>query len=350
MNCCACSCSSSRSGSSTSSLSPKPGERPDVVCLVAHELRSGQTLRLWRDQLGAAPPYRTDAKVLFVCFVATAELACHLASRLAVTGEGSRSVSRIPCLVNGRTHAGGQGPARRAGLFRPRFHQHQAKRRDAQAHSAGLAVHCRGARTDPGLLRERHRSAASRCWRSCCPTIDLNVALYRGESVAAAAVMEHRGVPIDMDDISAAAGQADLGAVRDAMVPAIDAKYGVYVKGKDGEWSFNMELFKDYLARKGIDWPRLETGKLNLRRKTFESMCKGYPELEDLRQLRYARDKMRRIKLAVGADGRNRTVLWPFQAKTSRTQPKASQWIFSPAVWLRSLIKPGPGLAVAYID
>ena len=46
---------------------------------------------------------------------------------------------------------------------------------------------------------------------------------------------------------------------------------------------------------------------------------------------------MRKIKLAVGADGRNRTVLWPFKSKTSRTQPKASQWIFSPAVWLRSL-------------
>ena len=28
----------------------------------------------------------------------------------------------------------------------------------------------------------------------------------------------------------------------------------------------------------------------------------------------------------------------------------ASQWIFSPAVWLRSLIKPGPGRAIAYID
>ena len=69
-----------------------------------------------------------------------------------------------------------------------------------------------------------------------------------------------------------------------------------------------------------------------------------------MRQLRHARDKMRKIKLAVGADGRNRTVLWPFKSKTSRTQPKASQWIFSPAVWLRSLIKPGPGMAVAYID
>ena len=59
---------------------------------------------------------------------------------------------------------------------------------------------------------------------------------------------------------------------------------------------------------------------------------------------------MRKVKLTVGADGRNRTVLWPFKSKTGRTQPKASQWIFSPAVWTRSLIKPGPGQAVAYID
>jgi DNA polymerase-1 len=79
-------------------------------------------------------------------------------------------------------------------------------------------------------------------------------------------------------------------------------------------------------------------------------MCKGWPQLEGLRQLRHMRDKMRKIKLAVGTDGRNRTVLWPFKAKTSRTQPKAAQWIFSPAVWLRSLIKPAPGTAVAYID
>ena len=117
-----------------------------------------------------------------------------------------------------------------------------------------------------------------------------------------------------------------------------------------GDWTFNMERFAGYLEREGIAWPQLETGKLNMRRKTFDEMSKGWPQLEELRQLRHARDKMRRIKLAVGKDGRNRTVLWPFKAKTSRTQPKASQWIFSPAVWLRSLIKPEPGTAVAYID
>jgi hypothetical protein len=59
---------------------------------------------------------------------------------------------------------------------------------------------------------------------------------------------------------------------------------------------------------------------------------------------------MRKIKLAVGADFRKRTVLWPFKSKSSRTQPKAARWIFSPATWLRSLIKPEPGMAVAYVD
>jgi hypothetical protein len=43
-------------------------------------------------------------------------------------------------------------------------------------------------------------------------------------------------------------------------------------------------------------------------------------------------------------------VLWPFSSKTSRTQPKAREWIFSPSVWLRFLIRPEPGKALAYID
>ena len=52
-----------------------------------------------------------------------------------------------------------------------------------------------------------------------------------------------------------------------------------------------------------------------MKRKTFEDMSKGWPQLEELRQLRHARDKMRKVKLAVGADGRNRTVLWPFKCQ-----------------------------------
>jgi DNA polymerase I len=182
------------------------------------------------------------------------------------------------------------------------------------------------------------------------PEFDLGVALHHGESVAASARMEHRGVPIDMGIFPQLTDKRAWSYVRDAMVPAIDAQYGVYTRDTAGDWHFNLELFAAYLKREGITWPLTEKGNLSTKRKTFEDMSKGHPQLENLRQLRHARDKMRKIKLAVGSDGRNRTVLWAFKAKTSRTQPKASQWIFSPAVWLRSLIKPGPGRAVAYVD
>jgi DNA polymerase-1 len=179
----------------------------------------------------------------------------------------------------------------------------------------------------------------------------LGVALYHGEFAAVSALMEHRGVPIDMEVFPLLADKTIWSAVRDDMVPMIDAQYGVYTRNAAGDWAFNAERFVSYLEREGITgWPLHESGKLNLKRKTFEYMSKGWPQLESLRQLRHTRDKMRRVKLAVGADGRNRTVLWPFQSKTSRSQPKAAQWIFSPAVWLRSLIKPGPGMAIAYVD
>jgi DNA polymerase-1 len=141
------------------------------------------------------------------------------------------------------------------------------------------------------------------------PHIDLEIALYRGEFVAASARMEHAGVPVDMNIFPQLADRRVWRHVRDAMVPKIDAVYGVYERGKDGDWHFSMELFSAYLKREGIVWPLTEKGKLSTRRKTFENMSKGHPQLESLRQLRHTRDKMRRIKLAVGADGRNRTVL-----------------------------------------
>src|SRR5438132_11549467 len=55
------------------------GDRPNVVCLCARELRSGREFRLWHDQFGKEPPYRIDNKTLFVAFYASAELCCHLA-------------------------------------------------------------------------------------------------------------------------------------------------------------------------------------------------------------------------------------------------------------------------------
>jgi DNA polymerase I len=70
----------------------------------------------------------------------------------------------------------------------------------------------------------------------------------------------------------------------------------------------------------------------------------------NLRQLRYSLSKLRLNKLSIGADGHNRCLLSPFRSKTGRNQPSNNKFIFGPSTWLRGLIKPAPGLAVAYLD
>jgi hypothetical protein len=331
----------------------RPGERPDVVCLVAPELRSGQTLRLWRNQLGPQPPYRSDSGVLFVSFVANAECACHLSLGWPLPARVLDLSPAFRNIVNGRTTPEGKGligALRYYGLDAIGSKQKDTMRERIQKgwpftpeEQQKILDYCQSD-TD-SLLRLLPKILSD-------PEFALGIALYHGEFAAVSAGMEHRGVPINMEIFSQLTDSDTWRAVRDAMIPIIDAQYGVYARNAAGDWSFNHERFAGYLEREGIlaRWRRTETGKLDMKRKTFEEMSKGWPQLEELRQLRHVRDKMRKVKLAVGADGRNRTVLWPFKAKTSRTQPKASQWIFSPAVWLRSLIKPTPGMAVAYID
>jgi hypothetical protein len=87
----------------------RPGEHPDVVCLIAHELKSSRTVRLWRNQLGPAPPYRTDAGALFVCFVANAELVCHLSLNWPMPVNVLDLSPEFRCLINGRKAPAGKG-------------------------------------------------------------------------------------------------------------------------------------------------------------------------------------------------------------------------------------------------
>jgi hypothetical protein len=79
-------------------------------------------------------------------------------------------------------------------------------------------------------------------------------------------------------------------------------------------------------------------------------MARSYPEVAPLRELRHALSQLRLTSLAVGSDGRNRCLLSAFRARTGRNQPSNSKFIFGPSVWLRGLIQPEPGYALAYVD
>jgi len=123
--------------------------------------------------------------------------------------------------------------------------------------------------------------------------------------------------------------------------------------GSDGggrPMTFSAARFANYLATNDIPWPHLESGALDLSDDTFRQMARSYPAVAPLRELRHSLSQLRLNELAVGSDGRGRCLLSAFGSRTGRNQPSNSRFIFGPSVWLRALIQPTPGRAVAYID
>jgi hypothetical protein len=118
-----------------------------------------------------------------------------------------------------------------------------------------------------------------------------------------------------------------------------------------GPLSFSERRFERYLQIHKIPWNRhYKSGGLVLDKSFFKNMAGSYPQLQPLAELRSTRSSMRELKLEVGHDGRNRTTLWPFNTKTGRNAPSTNKFVFGLASWLRSLIKPEPGMAISYCD
>jgi hypothetical protein len=159
----------------------------------------------------------------------------------------------------------------------------------------------------------------------------------------AAARIELHGIPIDIPALTAL--RENWSHIQDELIRRIDLDYGVY----DGR-TFKVERFGKYLQNRDIAWPYLPSGALDLKEETFREMSKVHPHILPLHELRYAMSQLRLSDLAVGSDGRNRTMLSAFRARTGRNQPSDSKFIFGPAVWLRGLIRPQEGRALAYID
>ena len=175
------------------------------------------------------------------------------------------------------------------------------------------------------------------------PRVDLQRALLRGRFMKAAAAIEWNGTPIDTANLDLL--RRYWTEIQDDLVAEIDRDYGVF-EGR----SFRMERWQHWLARRGIPWPMLETGRLDLSDATFRQMARAYPAVAPMRELRSALSEMRLADLAVGSDGRNRTILSAFRSRTGRCQPSNTKYIFGPSVWLRNLITPPAGCGIAYID
>jgi hypothetical protein len=231
------------------------GERYTVVCLVARELRSGRVIRLWENELGANPPYCIDEKALFICFVGSAELGCHLALGWPLPTNVLDLSPEFRNVVNGRRVSHGYGLVGALTRFGLRTSGQLVKDawRDriiqggpwTESERRGILDYCQSdtdglAALLPVLL----------------PVINLPYALQRGEFIKASALMEWRGIPIDTVLFSQLQNTATWDQIRSALIPAVDASFGVY-EGR----VFSEKRFEAYLAQRNIPWPRLESAR-----------------------------------------------------------------------------------------
>lgn len=317
------------------------GENPEPVCLVAWELRSGRRLRLWRDEFGTVPPYPTGPSALLVAYYASAEISCHLALGWPVPERVLDLFTEFRNATNGVPTGNG------AGLLGALTY-HGLDGIGALEKDEMRALVLRGGpwsdieRAQILDYCESDVAALARLLPAMLPKVDLPRALLRGRYMAAVARMERNGVPIDVGRFELL--KRNWSKIQDQLIEEIDADYGVF-EGR----TFKADRFATWLAKTKIPWPRLESGRLDLSDDAFREMARGYPTTAPLRELRGALSEMRLADLAVGRDGRNRTMLSAFRARTGRNQPSNTKFIFGPSVWLRGLIQPPPGCGIAYI-
>jgi DNA polymerase-1 len=316
--------------------------RPEVVCLVAHELHSGRTIRLWRDEIGPMPPYGTGPDALFIAFYASAELDCHRALGWPMPARILDLFTEFRDRFNGLGTVAGNGLLGALAQFGLDGIGAEEKQdmRDLILRGGPWTQEERTAILD---YCESDVVALKRLLPAMLPAISIPHALMRGRYMAAVSAMQHNGVPVDVEMLAKLRDSWE--AIQDDLIAAVDADYGVF-EGR----TFKTERFARWLSAQGIPWPRLESGKLDLEDDTFRQQAKAYPAVAPLRELRSSLSELRLMDLQVGPDGRNRALLSPFRARSGRNAPSNTKFIFGPSTWIRGLIKPPPGMGVAYID
>jgi DNA polymerase-1 len=318
------------------------GNQPRPVSMVAKDLCTGQEWRLWRGEFGATPPFPTDPDSLFVAYYASAELGCFRALGWPMPVNVLDLFTEFRARTNGTDWL--EGRSLLAALQYFGLSTIGAEHKD-QMRQLILGGGPWTAQQQADILEYNGGDvyALERLLPRMLPDIDLPRALQRGRYMRAAAIVEFNGVPIDVDTLKELSAHWD--DIKEQLIADVDKDYGVF----DGT-TFKNTLFEEFLIRNSIPWPRLASGRLALDRDTFKEMGRAYPIISPLRELKHALSEMRLNALQVGEDGRNRCLLSAFGTKTGRNAPSNTKFIFGPSVWLRGLVKPELGRAVAYID
>ena len=212
-------------GHDTLEAAGRSGERPRPVCMVAKELRSGKTWRLWRGQFGSQPPFPIDADTVLVAYYASAELGCFKALNWPQPVFVLDLFTEFRARTNGRSLPNGAGLLGAATYFGIDGIDITEKQDLARPHPVRWAVVGRRSRRHPRILRKR-RADARAAVAAMLPRIDLPRALLRGRFMKAAAAIEWNGTPIDAVTLDLV--RRHWTGIQDELIAEIDRDYGVF--------------------------------------------------------------------------------------------------------------------------
>jgi hypothetical protein len=288
------------------------------------------------------PPYSTGPEALFVSYYASAELGCHLVLEWPLPVNVLDLHAEFRNLTNGL-------PLDCGNSLLGALHWFGLGSITAAEKDDMRKLVLRGGPWSPQEKADVLEYCASdvealgKLLPTMLPRIDVPRALLRGRYMKAAARIEATGIPIDVASLGEL--RQKWASLKGQLIDEVDKDFAVF----DGS-VFKSDRFDKCLAAQNIPWPRLPSGSLALNDDTFKMMAQAYPVLQPLRQLRDSLSKLHDFNFPIGTDGRNRCLLSTFRAVTGRNAPGSSKFIFGAPSWLRCLIRPAPGLGLAYID
>jgi DNA polymerase I len=317
------------------------GERPKVLCLSARDYLTGRRVDLDRSQLRHGHPPFPLHNSLFVAYAARAEMSCFAALGWPIP-------EYILDLNIEYIHLHNDGLHHPRKLLNALDH-FGLPRIDAEDKEDMRAIAMRG---DPApdemcalqAYCATDTEALAYLLPAMAPHIDLLYALVRGRFTGCVGLMEHVGVPIDGTLLCRLIEHWEV--IRRVFIRNIQREWDLF----DGE-KLKYHKFKAYIDSLGIPyWPRTATGRYRRDGDILRDMAVIYPQMCRLKEAMDFYGQVKTLQLAAGCDGYARTPLWPNSTKTGRCAPSTTKFVFNLPAWLRCVIRPPEGFALAYLD
>jgi DNA polymerase I len=171
-------------------------------------------------------------------------------------------------------------------------------------------------------------------------------ALFRGSYAQSVARMERRGIPIDFELLNWI--RENRPRICRVLAADTEAKNGY---GLNLDELISRSWLESFVERNGLDWPRAGAKRnCSMTSESFKTMTAHHPGLSDLYVLKTQLDKLRNFSLRIDSDGRHRFSIRPFSTLTGRNQPRVNSCLMQQAKWMRNVIRPDRGWALAYLD